>query len=224
MICAGLCAATYAQAQDSPPPELPEPGIETPPADAMPSRTIASDDSDPVYPIAPILTVDQDVLFAQSAWGRRTQAELDAAGEKLAAENEKLVEQLSDEEAQLTELRRSLDPAEFRKRAEAFDARATKIRRDRALAVEELNNAAEADQNAFYQAALPVMGEMMQRRGAVAVLDRRTLFVSLEAIDITPDLIAELDKRLAEGPGLPVVPAGDAAPDLTDTDADGVED
>lgn len=203
--------ASAAGAQQTGPAEFPEPpAAQTEP---MPSRTIPSEADTPRQPESPVLAVDQERLFTGSAWGKRAIAELEEAGNTIAAENERLAAQLSQEEADLTEQRKTLDAAEFRKRAEAFDARATEVRRDRAQAVQDLNDRAEADRNAFYQAALPVMGEMMKARGAVAVLDRRTLFVSLDAIDITGDLIAELDKVLGEGPGIAAAqPAGDETP------------
>lgn len=167
--------------------------------------------ADPVeVPASPIVTVDQDALFAKSAWGRRTQRMLEETGSAVAAENERLATQLATEEASLTDQRPSLDPAEFRRRAEAFDARATAVRRERAQVVDDLNDWAEADRAAFYRAALPLMGEMMAERGAVAVLDRRTVFVSLDAIDMTDALVARLDADLGDGDGaVPLtVPAG----------------
>ncbi|WP_165455684.1 OmpH family outer membrane protein [Paracoccus subflavus] len=167
----------------------------------MPSQTIpAPADSSPVAAI-PLLTVDQEALFSRSAWGRRTQRVLEETGREVAAENERLATQLAAEESELTDQRPTLDPAEFRRLAEAFDARATAIRRERAQVVEDLNGWAEADRAAFYRAALPLMGEMMQERGAVAVLDRRTVFVSLDAIDMTDDLVARLDADLGDGQG-----------------------
>lgn len=167
--------------------------------DAMPSRTIEGNGEPASGPDAPVLTVDQDRLFAESSWGLRAQRELEERGTRIAEENERLATQLSDEEARLTSQRTVLDPAEFRKLAEAFDSRATAVRRERAQAVQDLNAAADADRAAFYQAALPVMGELMQQRGAVAVLDRRTVFVSLDAIDITSDLIRRLDETIGDG-------------------------
>lgn len=197
LACACLLAGSAVQAQelteDLAPPEAPN-------AEQLPNRTIQTDENGPDYLTAPVLTVDQDRLFAESAWGQRAAAELDEKGSRIEAENERLAKQLSDEEAELTRKRETTDPAEFRKLAEAFDARATRIRRERAQVVQDLNAQAEADRNAFYQAALPVMGEVMQRRGAVAVLDRRTVFVSLDAIDITDELIAELNARIGDGP------------------------
>lgn len=165
--------------------------VATGPALAQPEMAVA-----PV----PILTVDQTRLFALSAWGQRAQADLEAEGQKIAAENERITAELSADEALLTQQRQQLEPAEFRKLAEAFDARATEIRRARAQVVDDLNARAEADRDAFYQAAFPVMAEMMQQRGALAVLDRRMVFVSVDFIDITDDLIEKLDAQLGMGP------------------------
>ncbi|RMC40594.1 OmpH family outer membrane protein [Paracoccus siganidrum] len=195
-------------AQELPAPDplaIDPPGAGAPPENGrsgdLPTRTIRTPDDRPDAVVAPVLTVDQDALFARSAWGRRVQAELDEEGSKIAAENERLANQLAAEEADLTERRKDLDPAEFRRLAEAFDTRATNVRRERAQVVQELNARAEADRDAFYQAALPVMGELMTSRGAVAVLDRRTVFVSLDAIDVTDDLIELLDETLSDGAG-----------------------
>jgi Skp family chaperone for outer membrane proteins len=181
--------------------DLPGEVPQAPAPPALPSSTIETPKDAKPLTAAPILTVDQELLFAESDWGKRTQRMLEETGGKIAAENERLATQLSAEEKALTQQRGTLDPAEFRKQAEAFDIRATEVRRERAKVVENLNAWAEADRAAFYRAALPLMGEMMQERGAVAVLDRRTVFVSLDAIDLTQDLVARLNKDLGDGAG-----------------------
>ncbi|MFC3629632.1 OmpH family outer membrane protein [Paracoccus angustae] len=191
--CALLALAGGAAAQEAP--------EGAPAAPELPSRTIRTPADSKPLAAAPILTVDQDRLFAASDWGKRTQRVLEEEGRKIEAENERLAAQLSDEEAELTRQRGTLDPAEFRKQAEAFDLRATEVRRERAKVVEDLNAWAETDRAAFYRAALPLMGEMMQERGAVAVLDRRTVFVSLDAIDLTQDLVVRLNTDLGDGAG-----------------------
>lgn len=209
-----LLAASPAWAQQPAEPPLPMPGLTAPePAgegvaqEFIPNGTIATQTDAPPMTGAPLLTVDQDRLFVESAWGRRAQEEFEAKGNEIAEENEALAMQLQAEEASLTEQRSALDPAEFRRLADAFDSRATAIRRERAQAVQDLNAMIEADRTAFYRAALPVMGEMMQERGAVAVLDRRTVFVSLDAIDITSDLVRRLDAEIGDG----AQPDGDEA-------------
>ncbi|MFC3169814.1 OmpH family outer membrane protein [Paracoccus fontiphilus] len=189
-----LALATGAAAQDGAPDAV------QPPAD-LPSQTIRTPADAPPLGVSAIVTVDQDLLFTNSDWGKRTQRVLDEEEAKIEAENERLVNELSTEEAALTQQRGTLDPAEFRKLAEAFDKKATEVRRARAQVVQELNAWAETDRTAFYRAALPLMGELMQERGAVAVLDRRTVFVSMDAIDITQDLVLRLNKDLGDGAG-----------------------
>jgi Skp family chaperone for outer membrane proteins len=177
----------------------------------LPTSTITTLGARADLVAAPILTLDQDVLYLSSDWGNRAQAQLEAEGDVVAAENERLTQLLSSEEARLTEQRGTLPPAEFRTLAENFDLRATEVRRERAQAVQQLNSWAEADRSAFFRAALPLMGQMMQERGAVAVLDRRTLFVSLDAIDVTGDLIDELNSELGDGKGAVPLPQEDEA-------------
>lgn len=188
-------------AQDAPgngaPVDLPEVGAGLDPE--LPVQTIETPPDTQQIVIAPVLTVDQEALFTGSAWGARVQAEFEETGRLIAEENERLAQQLSAEEADLTERRREMEPAEFRQLAEAFDTRATEVRRERAQAVQDLNARAEADRTAYYQAALPIMGQVMTDRGAVAVLDRRTVFVSLDVIDITAELIARIDDQLGDG-------------------------
>lgn len=167
---------------------------------------------------APILTVDQERLFAESLWGKRSNIAMEAEGTAIIAENQRLDNELSKEEAELTELRKTLDAQEFRARADEFDTRATKIRRERALAVQELGARIDADQNAFYQAAAPILHEVMLRNQAVAVLDRRTVLAAVESIDITDELIAELDVRIGEGPLY--LPSSPSHSDQSETQSD----
>ncbi|CAM3208489.1 OmpH family outer membrane protein [Paracoccus nototheniae] len=192
------------------PADLPGPGIvPIAPGPALPNGTIATPDA--AGERAPILTLDLDLLYLSSAWGLRAQTRLEDEGEGVAAENERLTQLLSTEEQRLTEQRATLPAADFRRLAEDFDLRATTIRRERAQAVQDLNAWAEADRAAFFREALPVMGQMMSDRGAVAVLDRRTVFVSLDAIDVTQQLITALDDRIGNGEGVVPLPASPRA-------------
>lgn len=217
-----LGSVGLAQTPAAPPAgDLPDAPAQPPaePGDGLPSRTIRTPLHNTTGAHAALLTVDQDLLFVRSAWGKRASATTDAELGKIAADNDRLAAQLSDEEADLTKQRATLDPAEFRRRADAFDLRATQVRRERAQLLQNLNAWAEADRAAFYRAALPIMGDMMQERGAVAVLDRRTVFVALDAIDMTDDLVTVLDQQLGDGAGvvpMDLTPAA-TAPDGTAT-------
>lgn len=149
---------------------------------------------------AAVLTVDQEALWRDSAWGRRAQAALEAEGEVIAAENDRIAAELEAEDAALTALRETLPPEEFRARADAFDERVQQVRRDRDAAASALRARAAEERTAFLNAALPVFSAIMAERGAVVVLDRGSVFLSADAIDITAALIARVDAQIGAGP------------------------
>lgn len=187
------------------------------PVTAQPAGTVPQ--SDPPMeaspPPAAILTVDQEALWRGSAWGRRAQADLEAEGEVIAAENDRIAAELEAEDAALTDLRKTLRPDEFRARADAFDDRVQQVRRDRDAAAAALRARVGEERKAFLDAALPVFSGIMAERGAVVVLDRATVFLSADAIDITAALIARVDAQVGAGPAA-AAPAAPPSPETTD--------
>lgn len=148
----------------------------------------------------PVITLDQDALYMQSAWGKRVQGDIERMGREIATENDRLETMFANEEQQLTELRASLPPDEFRKRAEEFDKRVVEVRRARENAARELQARVVEERAAFFRAALPVLASFMDERGALAVLDQRAIFVAAEDIDVTETLGKVLDAEIGAGP------------------------
>ncbi|MDO5657066.1 MAG: OmpH family outer membrane protein [Paracoccus sp. (in: a-proteobacteria)] len=148
---------------------------------------------------AQVLAIDPDRLFAASAWGRRAQTLLEAQAAEIAAENERLERQFTADEQALTAARDSLAPDEFRRRAEAFDVSAQSVRRERAEALRGLSERADAERAAFLDAAVPVIAQVMEEHGASVLLDRRTIFLADERIDITGELMGRIDAQLGDG-------------------------
>ncbi|MEZ5779698.1 MAG: OmpH family outer membrane protein [Paracoccaceae bacterium] len=148
---------------------------------------------------SPILTLDQERLFAETLWGQRANKRIEEASAALASENRRIEEDLSAEERALTDKRPSMPVEEFRKAADAFDAKVTEIRRVQDAKERGIAQVQDAERKRFYAAALPVMGDVLRRRGALAVLDSRAIFVSADAIDVTDEMIAEIDAALGAG-------------------------
>ncbi|GAB4267165.1 MAG: OmpH family outer membrane protein [Pararhodobacter sp.] len=140
-----------------------------------------------------VRSLDQERLFQESALGRRIIEGLEAARQELEAENQRLFEQLATEEQQLTELRATLSPEEFRQRADAFDARVEAIRAERGEASQALARRSEAEAQRFFDAALPVLVQMMTEQGLDAVLRPEAVILGSEAFDMTDEAIARLD-------------------------------
>jgi Skp family chaperone for outer membrane proteins len=148
---------------------------------------------------SPILTLDQERLFLESAWGKRAKAELDAVSTELAAENRRIEAELTAEEKSLTEQRETMPVDEFRAAADAFDERVTEIRRVQDSKARDVGRILDTERQKFFQEVFPILGEVMQQRGAVVILDARAIFIAADVIDVTDELLARADEKLGAG-------------------------
>ena len=160
----------------------------------------------------PVLVVNQDVLFAQSAFGRSAQARLEAESSALVAENRVIEAALETEERDLTDRRATLPPDEFRALAEAFNVKVEAIRKAQDAKSRSISRARDADRQRFFAAALPVLADILRENGAVLVLDQSQVVLSLDRIDITTQAIARLDAAIGTGALSGEAPPPDLAP------------
>ncbi|WP_372838235.1 OmpH family outer membrane protein [Phaeovulum sp.] len=174
---------------------------------------------------SPVLTLDSDRVYSDSLWGKRVTAQINDELAALGAENDRIAEELTVEERDLTDRRASMPPEEFRAAADAFDVKVTEIRRTQDAKSREISKRADAEKLAYYQALLQPLSEVLQARGAVAILDRAAIFLAADIIDVTDEVIARADALLGAGP-LPTEPAEatdttdapvSAQPEVTDT-------
>ncbi len=148
---------------------------------------------------SPILTIDADRVFQESDFGLRVAQEIEMEGAKLAAENEQISTDLEAEEKKLTEERLVLSAEEFRVLADAFDKKVQRTRQAQAAKGRALNELLDREREVFLTAAAPVLERLMRDAGATVILDRRSVFVSASAVEITDDAIALLNETLGSG-------------------------
>lgn len=146
-----------------------------------------------------LIIVDQEAMFLQSAFGKRIRAELEEASRALSAENRQIEAELTAEERGLTDRRSTIPIEEFRREAAAFDAKVVRIRTEREAKGRDLNRRADQERKRFLEAALPVLEQLVQERGALAVLDSRTVLLSSQSVNVTDEVIARLDATLGDG-------------------------
>ena len=153
----------------------------------------------PVSPPPPVLVVNQDALFETSAFGRSAQARLEAASATLVAENRQIEAALEAEERDLTARRATLPVDEFHALADAFNVKVEGIRKAQDSKSRSITRSRDDDRQRFFQAAAPVLAEILRERGAVMVLDQSQVVLSLERIDITADAVKRLDALIGSG-------------------------
>lgn len=152
--------------------------------------------------VSPILTIESDRFFAESAFGRRVAREIEAEGAILAAENRKIEADLTAEEKALTDQRAGMEPNAFRVLADTFDEKVQTIRRTQNTKSRSLSQRNEADRVTFINAAGPILEVLMQDAGAAVVLERRNVFLSANAIDITNEAIQRMNASIGDGSDL----------------------
>ncbi|WP_240789468.1 OmpH family outer membrane protein [Pseudooceanicola onchidii] len=146
-----------------------------------------------------ILTLDTDRLLTESAAGRAIDEELAETSAVLAAENRRIEAELTEEEKDLSVRRSSLTAEAFRAEAAAFDAKVNDVREEQDAKLRDLQARAEAARRRILQAANPVLASLMQDTGAVAILEKNTVIVALQSVDITALAIQRLDAAMADG-------------------------
>lgn len=152
---------------------------------------------------SPVLTIDPERLFTGTKYGQRIEAQLADAGHALAAENRKIEADLSAEEKALTEKRASTPPDEFRKLADAFDAKVVAIRKAQDAKAKALTDRRETERQKFLQQVLPILADLVRENGAVAILNRQAIFLSFSGIDVTDRAIARIDEKIGDGSAAP---------------------
>jgi Skp family chaperone for outer membrane proteins len=166
---------------------------------------------------APVLMLDRNRLFSESAFGKATEARFQTESKALVAENLDLERALEAEERSLTDQRATLDAEAFQALATAFDEKTEAIRAAQDAKSRAITTKRDEDRQRFLQAAVPVLGELMQESGAVAIFDKDMVILSLRGVDITDEAIALIDSALGDGSALPEALPPDAVPG----DADG---
>jgi Skp family chaperone for outer membrane proteins len=154
-----------------------------------------------------LLTLDQERLYSDSLYGKALEEKSLADTQALAAENRKIEADLSAEEAALTERRKLETPEAFEILAEAFDAKVEKIRAEQEAKAIALKSGRDTQRQQFFDAAVPVLAELMRQSGAYAILNHDAVILSFDSIDITTRAIAALDATLGDGTAPPEPPA-----------------
>jgi Skp family chaperone for outer membrane proteins len=147
---------------------------------------------------APLLTLDQDRFFLESDFGRAVAERESKATAALEQENKSIEAELVAEEQALTEQRKTLPPKDFAAKAEAFDQKVERIRSEQDAKSRQLSEARDKDRKAFLKAAVPVLGDLLGQKRAMAILDKSQVIVALSAIDVTDEAITMVNTALAK--------------------------
>ncbi|WP_227446298.1 OmpH family outer membrane protein [Cognatishimia sp. F0-27] len=162
---------------------------------------------------SPILVIEFDRAFAQSAFGQRVLVEIEAEGASLAAENRRIEAELTEEERRLTDERAGMEPDEFRALARAFDEKVQRLRREQDIKARALNQRSEDARRQFLAVSEPVLQSLMRESGAAVILERRAVFLAANFIDVTDQAVDRIDNQIGDGADLTPMAQPEPEPD-----------
>jgi len=158
----------------------------------------------------PFLIINQEQILTGSEVGKTLLADEERERDTLRSEARSLDAAFEAEERRLTEQRPDLDPAEFRRLSDAFDARVVQARRDQDSRSAALAQEFDQRRRAFYARVAPVLVMLMDRYGAKAILDDNSVLLADQSLNITAAVIAEMDAQAPEP--APAAPGTETAP------------
>ena len=156
----------------------------------------------PTFQPTSVLIVSQETLFSESALGKDILALEQSERDALIEESRQIGADFVAEEQELTDLRDTLAPEEFKKLADAFDEKVVAAR-----AAQDANDSTlianiEARRRAFYRVIAPVLARLMQQYNASVIIDRRTVLLFDTNLDITSEAVQFLDNAYSENPDM----------------------
>jgi Skp family chaperone for outer membrane proteins len=143
--------------------------------------------------------IDDERLFRGSLFGERVAAEIEAASRALEAENDRLLEELTAREAELTELRNEMTVEAFRAAANAFDVQAETVRRNQAEKRQRLVQFEESERRRFFSSTPEILQDVLESLGGQVLIDARAVIIGLPEMDMTDEAIAAIDDAIGDG-------------------------
>lgn len=148
-------------------------------------------------PSSQILVLDQARLFNGSKLAERLSTEMDRRVAALTAENRKIEAELEAEELDLTSRKSELPPEEFTALADAFNEKVQRLRAEQDAKEQSLQQQREDGRANILAQVTPIIAEIARERNALVVLDRRSVILAIDAIDITDEAIDRVNAILA---------------------------
>ncbi|MDR3498433.1 MAG: OmpH family outer membrane protein [Parvibaculum sp.] len=156
-----------------------------------------------------IVIVNTEQIFAQSKVGQNVRTQLQALASKIQLDGKKGEASIQAEAKKLGEQRSLLSEADFQKKVQALEQKQAEFQQTMRRKGQELqlgSNKARAD---IETAIRPIFADVMKKNGANILLDQSVVLAGGVDLDVTAEVLKELDAKLTSLVVKPIpVPAG----------------
>lgn len=145
---------------------------------------------------AVILIVNTEQVFAQAKVGVSVREQLQDLAKKLQAEDKKGQDAIEAEAKKLTEQRSLLKPEDLQKKYEALQKKEADHQRKMRQKGQELQLGANKARSEIEAAIRPIFAEIMKKNNATILLDQSVVLAGGVDLDVTAEVLKELDAKL----------------------------
>ncbi len=162
---------------------------------------------------AVILIVNTQQIFAQSKVGVSIRTQLQDQAKKLQAEDKKGQAAVQAEAKALSDQRSLLSPEDFKKKVQALEEKENDRQAKMRAKGEALQLGVNKARQEVEAAIRPIFADVMKKNGATLLLDQSVVLAGGVDLDITDDVLKQLDEKLKTVVVKPVAPTdADKAP------------
>jgi Skp family chaperone for outer membrane proteins len=147
--------------------------------------------------VTPVIgVVDVQLILREAAAAKTVRDAAEAHGRKLEEKLNKQREELKVREQQLRQQQAILSPAAFNQKREELERHVAEVRRQTEQARAQLNQVFNVAMNDLREAMRKTVVAIMEEKGIAMTLPRTTVLVYDERMNITDEVLAQVNKRL----------------------------
>ena len=147
-------------------------------------------------PAAVVAVIDTQKIRTDSLAGRDFSRQVEVIQAEFQTEYNKISEELKKEEAELQNKRALMTPEAFEAARKQFAAKYQDAQQNLQEKQRNINLAISKANNELSRALLPIFQRITEARGANVLVERSQIVLPAPKLDITDDVIVELDKVL----------------------------
>ncbi len=149
-------------------------------------------------PEAVVAVVDYQRLLSESKAAQSIRAQIEARRKRYQEEISAKEQELLEQDRELSRQRALLSPEAFQQRRRAFEEEAARVQRLVQQRRRELDTASAQAYAVVRDAILEIIGGMAESRGFNLVLPSSTVLLFSPKLDLTEEVLEELNRRLPE--------------------------
>jgi Skp family chaperone for outer membrane proteins len=147
--------------------------------------------------VAPVIViVNTEQIFAQSKVGQSVRGQLQALAAKIQSDGKKGEAAIQAEAKKLGEQRALLSEADFQKKVQALEQKQGEFQQTMRRRGQELQLGSNKARAEIEQAIRPIFADVMKKNGANILLDQSVVLAGGVDLDVTAEVLKQLDAKL----------------------------